>query len=791
MTTSPENWDQYKEAVLGRLDLAKVFASVQGQRPSGDGCVTGLCPFHDDSKASFGINLKTGAWECFAGCGKGDVFNFLMKQSGRPFKEVISELGDSLGIDRPKRPARTGILATYPYHDEEGKLLFEVVRKPGKKFPQRRPDGKGGWDWSLKGVRRVLYRLPELIARPDEVVYLPEGEKDCDRLASLGLLATTNPGGAKKWKPAYTEFLVGRDVVVLADNDEPGREHAGRAAKSLRGKAKSVRVVRFPDLWPKGDVSDWLDAGGDRPQLEAIVEQTPEYVPGSLDPPVADGADLDRASLPKIMMSNRPLRVILDESWAAVLTANDPPRVFNSYGYLARLRDFGQGPQIELIDERVAVGLLADVADWFVAAGKVFVHAAPPKAAAANLIVNPHPDLPKLDSVITTPVFDRDWRLVTEPGYHAQSRLWMHQTCGADMPPVSEQPTDAEARAALSWFVDELLHDFRFTSRSGLAHTLAALLLPFARRMFNGPTPIHMIEAPSIGSGKSLLADLISMVALGFFLGCTTMPGTEDEVRKKLTAILSRGPAIVAIDNLAGGLWSAQVAAAITAETWEDRLLGKTQMVTYPNRALWLVTSNNPRLSGEIARRCVRIRIDPGEAEPWRRTGFKHDPIREWAMRHRPQLVHALLTLIQHWIRAGAPMLTGAAPLGSFESWSRVIGGIVQHHGVEGFLTDSGDLFELANTDDGQWHAFIVAWWEEFRSTPVNGALLLNLAARNQLVPFAMGSGNERSQQIKFGRALGGLRDRRFGDFQVVLRLDSHTRTNLYALQPTSKELFA
>lgn len=791
MTTFPENWDQYKEAVLERLDITKVFASVQGQKPSGDGCVTGRCPFHEDSRASFGVNLKTGAWECFAGCGKGDAFGFLMKQSGRSFREVITELGDSLGVDRPKRSARAGIRATYGYHDEEGTLLFEVVRKPGKKFSQRQPNGQGGWDWNLKGVRRVLYHLPELLARPNEVVYLPEGEKDCNRLASLGLLATTNPGGAGKWRPAYTDVLVGRDVVILGDNDEPGRLHADRAAKSLLGRASSVRVVMFPELGPKGDVSDWLDAGGDRPQLEALVERTPQYVPGSLDPPTTDDPTPDRTGLPEIELFNRPLRDILDDSWTAVLAANDPPRVFNAYGFLARLRDFGQGPQIELVDERVAVSLLATVADWTVTAAKASVHSAPPKAAAGNLIVNPHPELPKLDSVITTPVFDGDWRLITEPGYHAQARLWVHRTLGADMPSVSEQPTDAEARAALSWFVDELLHDFRFTSRSGLAHALAALLLPFARRMFDGPTPIHMIEAPSIGSGKSLLSDLISMVALGYFLGCTTMPGTEDEIRKKLTAVLSRSPAIVAIDNLAGGLWSAQVAAAITAETWEDRLLGKSQMVTYPNRALWLVTSNNPRLSGEIARRCVRIRIDPGEAEPWRRTGFKHDPIREWTRRHRPQLVHALLTLIQHWVRAGGPLLTGTAPLGSFESWSRVIGGILQHHGVEGFLADSGDLFELANTDDGQWHAFIVAWWAAFGSTPVSGGVLLKLAVGNQLVPFAMGAGNDRSQQIKFGRALGGLRDRRFGDFRVVFGLDSHTKTNLYTLQSVNKELFA
>ena len=187
-------------------------------------------------------------------------------------------LARKVGLRTPREAA-----AVYGYQDEEGTTLFEVVRFPGKKFRQRRPDGHGGWIWNLKEVRRVLYRLPALIARPDELVYVVEGEKDADRLASLGLLATTNAGGAGKWRREYSRFLASRDVIILGDNDDVGRKHVQEVAKSLAGQARSIRVVELADLPPKGDVSDWLDAGGTPEQLRVLVDASPGWRPSDED----------------------------------------------------------------------------------------------------------------------------------------------------------------------------------------------------------------------------------------------------------------------------------------------------------------------------------------------------------------------------------------------------------------------------------------------------------------------------------------------------------------------------
>jgi putative DNA primase/helicase len=167
----------------------------------------------------------------------------------------------------------------YRYEDEKGNLLFEVMRYEPKGFSQRRPGGKDGYIYNMQGVRRVLYKLPELIATPlDEPVYIVEGEKDVDRLMSLNLAATTNPGGAGKWLPEFNEYFRGRLVAIIADNDEPGRRHVQKVAESLCGIAASVKVIELPGLPAKGDVSDWLDSGHKFGELSILVDDTPEFV---------------------------------------------------------------------------------------------------------------------------------------------------------------------------------------------------------------------------------------------------------------------------------------------------------------------------------------------------------------------------------------------------------------------------------------------------------------------------------------------------------------------------------
>jgi hypothetical protein len=134
-------------------------------------------------------------------------------------------------------------------------------------FRQRRPNGDGGWIWKL-GEKRVLYRLRELLKYADGTVFVCEGEKDADRLAEMDFCATTIASG--KWTDDCVQPLVGRDVLIMQDNDEPGARKAQHAASLLYGIAASVRVVLLPGLPPGGDVSDWFEQDSRRTKDQFI-----------------------------------------------------------------------------------------------------------------------------------------------------------------------------------------------------------------------------------------------------------------------------------------------------------------------------------------------------------------------------------------------------------------------------------------------------------------------------------------------------------------------------------------
>jgi hypothetical protein len=195
------------------------------------------------------------------------------------------------------------VVAVYVYRDERGKPLYEVHRHQPKGF------------WVHGPLRRkVLYRLPELLAAdPERPVFVVEGEKDVEACLAQGLVATCNPlgGGASKWLPQYGRHLRGRDVVILPDNDTTGHSHANGVARSLHRVARSVRILELPGLRPKGDVSDWFDAGGKPAQLLEMAAGTAVTPPPApdLDARFEDYSDL-------VSACKRVLRVLADPGLA-------------------------------------------------------------------------------------------------------------------------------------------------------------------------------------------------------------------------------------------------------------------------------------------------------------------------------------------------------------------------------------------------------------------------------------------------------------------------------------------
>lgn len=195
--------------------------------------------------------------------------------AARAAEKTVTDRVESTVTATAEKPVKARVIATYDYRDEDGSLLFQVQRFEPKKFVQRRPAGDG-WEYKVQGTRQVPYRLPELVAAPlSSAIYIVEGEKDADRLAALGLVATCNAGGAGKWKSCHSEHLKDRTVILIPDNDDAGREHVQKVAKSLKGIAAHIRIMELPGLPEKGDVSDWLDAGGTREQLTATPTVSP------------------------------------------------------------------------------------------------------------------------------------------------------------------------------------------------------------------------------------------------------------------------------------------------------------------------------------------------------------------------------------------------------------------------------------------------------------------------------------------------------------------------------------
>ncbi len=233
------------------------------------------------------VNIKKNRWYSHGSSTGGDAINLICYTNSCDFKAAFAWLrshGFECYLGDSSAPRK--IVAHYDYQDENGKALYQVVRYEPKDFRQRRSDGNGGWIW--KGPERpVPYRLPELLASGEAPVLIPGGEKDVDNLRALGFTATCNHGGEGKWWSELTPHLKGRRVFILCDNDAQGEVHQTVVGAALKDVATEVRVVRFPELAPKDDVSDFieqrrrdgLDDGAIKQALAARFRDAPAWEP--------------------------------------------------------------------------------------------------------------------------------------------------------------------------------------------------------------------------------------------------------------------------------------------------------------------------------------------------------------------------------------------------------------------------------------------------------------------------------------------------------------------------------
>jgi putative DNA primase/helicase len=493
--------------------------------------------------------------------------------------------------------------------------------------------------------------------------------------------------------------------------------------------------------------------------------------------------------LPSIELVPR-VRDNTHESLRAMLEANaQDPRFFKRGGILVRMRLMRDVPVIEPFTQDALRGELDRAADFYqlvyVEGQKRLKPCSPPMAVVRDIMSRPDWPLPRLDTIASSPFFTAKGTLISAGGFHEESGAFLHLSENLVIPTVPTSPTSQDVDHAKGLLLKDLFGDFPFTDQPSRAHTIGAVITPFVRELIDGPVPLHAVDAPRPGTGKSLLVNLCALVSTGTAAAAIPETRSSEELRKQITALLLSNPSIVLLDNVHRKLADSSLAALLTTGLWKDRILGVSQMVMLENRTLWFVTANNVALSSEMLRRTIRIRLDAAVTDPSTRKGFRH-PLPSWARQARGELVWACLVLVQNWLALGMPKFVGET-LGSFYSWVEVVGGILQAAKIPGFLEGREALREELDDDEKEWRHFVPAWYDEFGTRAVQTKDLLNLAEGNDLLISILGDGLPRSQLSRLGKALRSRRDTYIEGFRIVETSieDSKSRErNAWQLRP-------
>ncbi len=447
----------------------------------------------------------------------------------------------------------------------------------------------------------------------------------------------------------------------------------------------------------KTGLDDFFASGGTVHKLRTLIK--PELRPLRKD---------------AIETNSRQLRDITDDALKAIIVSNNPPAIFYFGRNLARVIQIPskEGNHIlpEILNKEMLRGIMTRCSDWVSTSEKRgAVEVSPLQNVIEDILsLPPINGIPALHGIVTAPVFAADGSLSLVPGYQETSGLYYHAEPNLILPTMNATLDNIDKAKYL--LDHELLINFPFKDDASRAHTIGMILLPFVRELIPGPTPLHLIDAPVMGTGKGLLADVCLMPFLSNKPAIITAPRTEEEWQKKLTSTLMEAPSTIFFDNVTS-LKSAALDAALTAYNWKDRVLGISKNVEVPVRCIWLATSNNCDLGADTIRRTIWIRLDAGVERPYERTVFQHPNLREWVRENRGKLVGAILTLIIAWIKAGRPNYSGKIPLpGSYEQWANVIGGILENSGIPGFLENTKDAQTRLDTNGSAWTDFFTSW---------------------------------------------------------------------------------
>jgi hypothetical protein len=306
------------------------------------------------------------------------------------------------------------------------------------------------------------------------------------------------------------------------------------------------------------------------------------------------------------------------------------------------------------------------------------------------------------------------------------------------------------------------IHQFPFAEPSSYAHAIALEILPFVREMIRGPVPIVAVTAAAPRHGKDKLIVTQCVPALGCEVAQMPETGKGEELRKRLTSLVLSNEPIAVFANVNQVVAGGPLAAILTASTWSDRILGRSEMVKLPVRNAWVISANNPRFSRELLLRTIPVRLDANVENPGRRKFHTpEDPV-AYALAHRAELVWACLALVQTWIAEGKPKVSLPARLGGFESFTEVMGGVLASANIPGFLANLDAFQADSDSDADHWRTFIIEWWSAHHDKALSPTALLEIGDRTEFARPAEKNENERSRVTKFGLRIAHHVDRVF-----------------------------
>ncbi len=520
---------------------------------------------------------------------------------------------------------------------------------------------------------------------------------------------------------------------------------------------------------------------------------------------IRDGKDSSKKAkpesgdgLPEIAVNNRYLRDISSDAVQALQKANNPTTLFYRGEALVRVTP-NTVLKAESLTHVSLKSILERTANFCKIepravkdedgkplkdnAGKVVTNeealpARVPNDLPADILSQPLLPFPKLEALAQTPIYAPNRTLVMQDGFNQETGFYLRlenlQGVRCDMPL-------SDARALL---LEDCLGDFPFAdARAGRAHAVALLLQPFIRNMIHGATPLYLIEAPTRGTGKGLLSDVVNIIASGGVAGVMFLPKDGAELEKRITAALLDGARVLLLDNVIT-LEGEALAAALTARQWKGRILGRSQMVQVPNDATWIATGNNVTLDDDMPRRIIPIRLDPQMERPEARDGFRHPDLRAWVSDNRTALVSACLSIVEAWKAQGCPV--GREKLGTYEAWCAVMGGILEVAGIHGLLEAREYLYTDSNHEPEEWGAVLKTLYLEREGRSFTAKDFFAVAKQHQLLLDIWGGREGVGALQRVGRAMTKNRDRVFAGYRLrSAGIDSVSKSNAYRIERT------